>query len=80
MTTKHTIVTISRALVAFVFGCVTEALVSSARAAPTATRWEFKCINAPHGPEQEGQARGQQGWELAAAGSVAYWCFKRPLP
>jgi hypothetical protein len=43
MTTKHTIATISLALVAFVFGCVTEALVvPPVRADTNSTRWEYE--------------------------------------
>jgi hypothetical protein len=45
MTTKNTATTISLALVAFVFGCVTEALVvSPVRAGTNPTRWEYKCL------------------------------------
>jgi hypothetical protein len=86
MTTRNTIATISLALVAFVFGCVTEALVvPPVRANTTATRWEFKCIHDHFDPEEDGVANrlGAQGWELVGANggnNVPYWCFKRPLP
>jgi hypothetical protein len=93
MTTKHTIVTVSLALVAFVFGCVTEALVvppvqagpeaPPIRASTNATRWEYKCLHTSD-PEEDGVANklGAQGWELAAVGDQYgnRWCFKRPLP
>jgi hypothetical protein len=78
--TKH-ITTISLALIAFVFGCVTEALVvPPVRANPNATRWEYKCILESNvgGTEEDFPKLGREGWELAAGGPV--WCFKRPLP
>jgi hypothetical protein len=82
MTTKNTIATISLALVAFVFGCVTEALVvPPVRAGTNPTRWEYKCFDALN-PEENANKLGAQGWELAAAegGASGTWCFKRPLP
>ena len=81
MSTKHTVATISVALVAFVFGCVTEALVvPPVHAGMNPTRWEYKCAEASPS-EIEGAANrlGMQGWDLAAV-STGRWCFKRPLP
>jgi hypothetical protein len=85
MTTKHTIATISLALVAFVFGCVTEAVVvPPVRANPNATRWQYKCIQESDldGTVEDFPKLGAQGWELAGVGTSTnnVWCFKRPLP
>jgi hypothetical protein len=84
MITKHTIITVSLALVAFVFGCATEALVvPPVRAGTNPTRWEYKCLDT-WDPERDGNANklGAQGWELAAVGdrNGQRWCFKRALP
>jgi hypothetical protein len=85
MTTKNTIVTVSLALVAFVFGCVTEALVVPpvrANPNPNATRWEYKCI--ANFNDERADKLGAEGWELvtAMAGNASWqqWCFKHPLP
>jgi hypothetical protein len=85
MTTKHTIATISLALVAFVFGCVTEALVvPPVRAGTNPTRWEYHCIaetglSSTETVREDFNKLGREGWELAAADSTRF-CFKRPLP
>jgi hypothetical protein len=85
MTTKHTIATISLALVAFVFGCVTEALVvPPVHANPNAARWEYHCItetgySGTETMQEDFNKLGREGWELAAA-EGARFCFKRPLP
>jgi hypothetical protein len=92
MTTKH-IAIISLALVAFVVGCVAEALVvPPVQAGPEAppvragtTRWEYTCTD-----DTEVAALnklGAVGWELVAMNahgqglaSSERLCFKRPLP
>jgi hypothetical protein len=84
MTTKNTIATVSLALVAFVFGCVTEALVvPPVRAGTNPTRWEYKCIDEGPGEiEAAANKLGTQGWEISSVGGTDHhrWCFKRPLP
>jgi hypothetical protein len=84
MTTKHTIITVSLALVAFVFGCVTEALVvPPVRAGTNPTRWEYKCIHKSADEiETAANKLGTEGWEIAAVGGTETrsWCFKRALP
>ena len=83
MTTKHTIATISVALIAFVFGCVTEALVvPPVRAGTNPQRWEYKYVResvSVEAAEQMSNRMGAQGWELASADGTIF-CFKRPLP
>jgi hypothetical protein len=82
MTIKHVITTISVALVAFVFGCVTEALVTRpARAATTATRWQYTCQieSTVGGIYEDSNKFGAQGWELVTD-SNGRVCWKRPAP
>jgi hypothetical protein len=85
MTTKHTITTVSLVLVAFVFGCVTEAVVvHPVRASTDAPRWQYKCIKESDLDRtiEDFPKLGAQGWELAGVGTPNnnVWCFKRPLP
>jgi hypothetical protein len=80
MTTKHTIITVSLALIAFVFGCVTEAVVvhpvqagpeaPPVRAGTNPTRWEYRCVGEGHDDvEAASNKLGAQGWELVAVAS-----------
>jgi hypothetical protein len=80
-------------LVVFFAGCAASAasqfIVPPAHAGTNPQRWEYTC-RAMVGAEGIGRIAtefGQQGWEMASAGSVdtgsvttIIWCFKRPLP
>jgi hypothetical protein len=70
------------ASIAFVLGCVTEALViPPVRAGTNPTRWEYTCQPgySLRGAVEMSNRVGAQGWELVTqAGEMM--CFKRPLP
>jgi len=81
-TTKHVITTIAVALVAFVFGCVTEAVLTRpAHAATSTTRWQYTCQTESTlgGIYEDSNKLGAQGWELATD-SNGRVCWKRSMP
>ncbi len=70
--------------VAFTAGCAsavlaTNAVVPQAQAAPaTIQKWEYFCTAAGVRVTDVANHLGADGWEMAAAGGEATWCFKRP--
>jgi hypothetical protein len=68
--------------IAFVLGCVAEALATRpARAATTPTRWQYTCQteSTVGGIFEDSNKLGAQGWELATDNNNRV-CWKRPLP